>query len=102
MDPSRYPTQQERFNFYRAYLDNVPEIPRVSLSQEQLDAQTLLMDEQVRYWSPASHALWAVWGIVQAREDVETANAEPEFDYLGYSLSRMEGFRRELKALRVV
>ncbi len=29
--------------------------------------------------------MWAVWGIVQAREDVEGHVVEPEFDYLGYS-----------------
>ena len=57
----------------------------------------------VRLWSPASHAMWAVWGIVQAREDIEGIQAgtllpeDVEFDYLGYAKCRMEGFRRELK-----
>lgn len=43
--------------------------------------------------------MWAVWGIVQAREDLEASVEEPEFDYIQYAKSRMEGFRRELKAL---
>lgn len=52
--------------------------------------------------------MWAIWSIVQARDDLEqaaTAKAndtiqdEPEFNYLGYALCRMEGFRRELVGL---
>lgn len=45
--------------------------------------------------------MWAVWGIVQAREDVEGHVVEPEFDYLGYSLNRFNGFRREIRKLGV-
>ncbi len=45
--------------------------------------------------------MWAIWGVVQAREDLENGFAEPEFDYLGYSQCRMAGFRREIQALGV-
>jgi choline kinase len=102
LDPSRYPTAEERYNFYTAYLDNMP-VPPESLPQtvEENNLEMKLLDDQVRYWSPASHAMWAIWGIVQAREDVEAANPEPEFDYLGYALCRMAGFRREVAALHI-
>ena len=60
-----------------------------------------LLDQQVRAWSPASHAMWAIWGIVQAREALEDKDGEPEFDYIGYSRGRMEAFRREIRALSV-
>ena len=52
--------------------------------------------------------MWAVWGIIQAREDLElaaqgenSAVEEPEFDYLGYAKCRVEGFRREIAALNL-
>ena len=46
--------------------------------------------------------MWAIWGIVQARDDIEAAVEEPEFDYIGYARCRMEGFRRELRALGIL
>lgn len=61
-----------------------------------------VLEDQVRAWSPASHAMWAIWGIVQARDDIEAAVEEPEFDYIGYARCRMEGFRRELRALGIL
>lgn len=80
----------------------------VDISEEDID----LLDEQVRRWSPASHAMWAVWGVVQAREEVERTKAgghldgeEDEdvpaggFEYLIYAKGRFEAFRQEVKAL---
>jgi choline kinase len=45
--------------------------------------------------------MWAVWGIVQARDNVERGMGEGEFDYIGYAKCRMEGFLREIKDLGV-
>ena len=59
------------------------------------------LDEQVRFWTPASHAFWAIWGIVQGRDDLETGNEEPEFDYLNYSKCRMALFREEIDRLGI-
>lgn len=28
------------------------------------------LEAEVRVWEPCSHAMWAVWGIVQAKEDL--------------------------------
>jgi len=67
-----------------------------------LDQLVAALDYQVRVWSPASHAMWAIWGIVQAREDVENGVVEPEFDYIGYAKGRMESFRKEILDLGVV
>ena len=63
-------------------------------------------------WSPVFHAMWAVWGVVQAREEVERANAggrldgeedgdvpATEFDSLSFAKGRFEDFRRESRAL---
>ena len=62
--------------------------PLLVPTDEELDA----LDAAVKAWSAASHGMWAVWGIVQAREDVEGC-AKGEFDYLGYATSRMALFR---------
>lgn len=129
LDPSRYPTEEERNNFYRAYLAHASEpfvtgasamattedrsvsaglsdFEKQDVSDQEADCRRL--EAQVRAWSPASHAMWAVWGIVQAREDLESAAQdeggapdEPEFNYLGYAKCRVEGFRREIAALRL-
>lgn len=100
LDFSRYPTQVERFNFYKAYTRQSMVLEQAPLtSSTELSRRAKLLDDQVRYWSPASHAMWAIWGIVQAREDVENVVKEPEFDYLGYSRHRMNAFRRELASL---
>lgn len=40
-----------------------------------------LLDE-VRVWEPSSHAMWAVWGIVQAKEDL---------------LARIQGWKEKAK-----
>lgn len=66
-----------------------------------------LLENQVQRWSPASHAWWAIWGLVQARENVEHDNEKldnrkvedvaMEYDYLKYAMGRMESFRKECK-----
>lgn len=80
----------------------------VDISEEDIN----LLEEQVKRWSPASHAMWAIWGVVQAREEVERAKSGGcldgeedeevhvgEFEYLPYAKRRFEAFRREVKAL---
>jgi len=104
MDPSRYPTPQERRNFYLAYLTQSvvsSSTPPETFDEDILEGELEKMDRQVKAWSPASQAMWAVWGIVQAKEDMEGKEDEPEFDYIGYARCRMEGFRRETKALGI-
>lgn len=106
LDPARYPTAEQRCNFYRSYLSHHIPPPceaaqtfSVNVPRILQDADLAVLEEQVRAWSPASHAMWAVWAVVQAREFVEGKDGEPEFDYLGYAQCRLEGFRRELRAL---
>jgi hypothetical protein len=81
---------------------------------------------QVTVWRPASHALWAVWAVVQARDDilarverwtsgsaqdVTDANTKEleaagddgavDFAYLEYGEERLGMFRQDLKRLGV-
>ncbi|KAG2155452.1 choline kinase cytoplasm [Suillus clintonianus] len=103
LDPSRYPTMEERQNFYRAYLAHARPIDTCTSSVPTLhsEAEVSKLERQVRIWSPASHAMWTVWGIVQAQDNLERGELEPEFDYLAYATCRMEGFIRELSELGV-
>lgn len=70
-----------------------------------------LLEEQVKRWMPASHALWGIWGLVQGRENVIRDNERiessekkegeedgeeedvMEFDYLQYAKGRIQIFR---------
>ncbi|KAJ6627276.1 choline kinase, cytoplasm [Mycena sp. CBHHK59/15] len=100
LDHTRYPTKEERHNFYLAYLEHSTLTPdALPLTKFELIGLMPDLDKQVKAWSPASHSMWAVWGLVQAREDVEGEVEEPEFDYIGYAKCRMAAFRRELKGL---
>lgn len=99
LDPALYPTEDQRRNFYRSYLRHIEPNKERQMSTEELEAKADTLESQVRAWSPASHAMWALWGIIQAREFVEGSDGDPEFDYLGYSQCRLDGFRRELHAL---
>ena len=59
------------------------------------------LEWDVRIWAAASHAGWAIWGIVQAREDLESNNADAEFDYIQYAKSRMASFREHIQAFGI-
>ena len=65
------------------------------------EARLAKLERQVSLWSPASHGMWAIWGIVQAKDDVERAATEAEFDYLGYAKCRMARFFHEAAALGI-
>jgi len=106
LDISRYPTPAERRNFYLAYLRHTyfttKEYEHIATPDTDLEPTVSKLERQVQAWSPASHASWALWAIVQARDDLENNNPSPEFDYVGYARCRMAGFRRELKQLGVL
>lgn len=106
LDVSRYPTLAERRNFYIAYIRHTcfstKEHQHLTSSDAELEPAIAKLDRQVQVWSPASHACWAIWAIVQARDNLENNNQTPEFDYIGYARCRMAGFRRELRQLGVL
>lgn len=59
------------------------------------------LEWDVRVWNAASHAGWAIWGIVQAREDLESNIADAEFDYIQYAKGRMASFRQNIQTLGI-
>ncbi|KAG9314591.1 choline kinase cytoplasm [Chiua virens] len=103
LDPTRYPTDQQRRNFYQAYLSHVDSPFETPPHEVAGDMRLAKLERQVSLWSPASHGMWAVWGIIQAKDDVERgcAGTAAEFDYIGYAKCRMEMFFHEIATLGV-
>jgi choline kinase len=105
LDASRYPTHGQRRTFLTAYLEHTAPHASASapafadLSPAARERELVALENAVSAWGPASHAMWALWGLVQAREDVLANIAEPEFDYIGCARCRMASFYRELAIL---
>ncbi|KAG8722759.1 hypothetical protein FRC08_010369 [Ceratobasidium sp. 394] len=102
------PTRQSSFNSNSSAFassqsgvngTNTPKLSSgsVGTSIGQIEVEELMdtLDAQVYAWSPASHAMWTIWGIVQASDDVTTGSIS-DFDYLGYAVGRLEQFKEEL------
>ncbi|GAA6000573.1 hypothetical protein JCM10207_004557 [Rhodosporidiobolus poonsookiae] len=72
-----YPSRAEQARFLRAYVgcdggydgSSTADSADGSGSGREDPRVERLLDE-VRIWQPSSHAMWAVWGIVQAKEDL--------------------------------
>lgn len=100
LNPSRYPTVEERRNFYASYIQHsalLAEDPL--LDDSSLEDVITELDRDVLIFGAASHGGWAIWSIVQAREDVEAGVTGPDFDYVGYAKDRMAAFRRDLQSI---
>jgi len=39
-------------------------------SNETEDGRVYRLEEEVQTWLPASHAMWSIWAIIQARDDI--------------------------------
>ncbi|GAA97739.1 uncharacterized protein L969DRAFT_97447 [Mixia osmundae IAM 14324] len=152
-----YPSPEERRRFYRAYIgsdggtdvvtDDLDDPATAARSLKREDARVLRLEEEVTVWAPSSHAMWCVWGIIQARDEIVAkidewtttgykAHARPEetdrphlersksgdivdsvsgaavedpspaqqaaaadFDYLSYSIGRLDIFRSLTRSL---
>lgn len=46
--------------------------PLTPASPHSVEAQVDRLEEEVFVWSPATHAVWGLWGIVIARDEIET------------------------------
>lgn len=61
------PTQLERYRFFRAYLGvdggiNGDETDDKPVDDAQEDPRVQRLEAEVRAWTAASHAMWAMWG----------------------------------------
>jgi len=116
LDPSRYPTHAQRRTFLASYLEHrratavkphahahVDEHAPVfsDSSPAARERELVALEKAMCAWGPSSHGMWALWGLVQAREAVVANVAQPEFDYVGYARCRMAAFYRDLAVLGV-
>lgn len=68
------PTIEERQRFYRAYVpcdgafDTGDEPPIPPLAED--DPRVQRLEEEVQLWTAASHAMYTVWSVVQATDDI--------------------------------
>ncbi|POW00436.1 hypothetical protein PSHT_12986 [Puccinia striiformis] len=76
------------------------EITSLRIGECEEDSKVIKeLEEDVNLWSPASHAMWALWGLVQARDDLKVQlDHEFEFDYFSYSAERIILFQFMMKA----
>ncbi|KAL4069435.1 choline kinase cytoplasm [Scleroderma citrinum] len=95
---SLYPTREERWSFYEAYLSHassnksgVPVVVR--------EASMVQLEREVCNWSPACAGMWAIWSIVKAKDDVERGIVEGELDYIAHAKCRMAAFFRGVEEL---
>lgn len=72
-----YPTASERARFLRAYIGSDGGFDGPASGEGSAasgagrdDKRVERLEDEVRVWQPSSHAQWAVWGIVQAKEDL--------------------------------
>ncbi|KAF8473445.1 kinase-like domain-containing protein, partial [Kalaharituber pfeilii] len=90
--------------------------------QAALEAEAERLREEARAWRPASHAMWAAWGVVQAKiptsgdkgskdgeekappmtEGDKEMEVEGEFDYLGYAQQRVLLFWGDMISLGIM
>ncbi|RPB23193.1 kinase-like protein [Terfezia boudieri ATCC MYA-4762] len=86
--------------------------------QDALVNEVEWLMEEARAWRPASHAMWAVWGVVQAKIPMEEGkegeghidergartvqDGEEEFNYLGYAQERALMFWGDMVSLGVM
>lgn len=106
-----------------------PQVLALASLDASIEKEVDRLEREVHLWSPATHAVWGLWGIVFAREELESvlarAKAEAEgqpveetvlsdvstklvpsaacaesFDYLRYALGRIELFQQEFQQLK--
>lgn len=75
-----YPTESDRHNFYRAYLET-------SKGRPARPEELVELDRGVEVWRPAGSASWALWGVISAEAQVEAlerreADWAPDWEYL--------------------
>ncbi|KAK5814017.1 putative ethanolamine kinase A [Gossypium arboreum] len=81
-DYSLYPSKEEQYHFLRHYLqpEKPYEVSEKDLEDLYVEANTFRL---------ASHLIWALWGLIQARI------SPIDFDYLGYFFWRYNEYKKQ-------
>ncbi|KAI3424538.1 uncharacterized protein J3R85_010545 [Psidium guajava] len=81
-DYSLYPSKDEQYHFFRHYLmpDKPQEVSDKDLEAMYIEANTYML---------ASHLLWALWGLIQAKM------SPIDFNYMEYFFLRYSEFKKQ-------
>lgn len=79
-DHGKYPTKEERYNFYKSYLE-------VSKGRPAREEELSHIDRGVEVWRPAGSANWALWGVISGEAQVDALERgdgdwAPDWEYL--------------------
>ncbi|OIV98213.1 hypothetical protein TanjilG_18752 [Lupinus angustifolius] len=81
-DYNLYPNKNEQYHFFRHYIQ--PDRPH---EVSEKDLETLYVETNT--YVLASHLLWALWGLIQAKM------SPIDFDYLSYFFLRYNEYKRQ-------
>ncbi|CAN9499218.1 unnamed protein product [Ophioblennius macclurei] len=88
--PENYPTREQQLLFIRSYLaENKSD---TNVDQRQMEEDMII--EANRY-ALASHFLWALWSIIQAKI------SKIEFGYMDYAQSRLDAYFKQKKLFAI-
>ncbi|KAJ1892502.1 hypothetical protein LPJ81_005548 [Coemansia sp. IMI 209127] len=107
VNPARYPNEEERHNFLRAYIrakafidanvkanagavksdsTHLVKIRSIELSEDQLRKEVADLDREVALFVTASHLFWGTHGLVKA------STIDNNLDYPGHAANRLSFF----------
>ncbi|KAK7891455.1 hypothetical protein WMY93_023418 [Mugilogobius chulae] len=85
--PENYPTREQQLHFLRSYLAEQERLSDTKIDQTQVEDMII---EANRY-ALASHFLWGLWSIIQAKI------SKIEFGYMDYAQCRFDAYFKQKK-----
>ncbi|XP_034443993.1 choline/ethanolamine kinase isoform X1 [Hippoglossus hippoglossus] len=86
--PENYPTREQQLHFLRSYLSERRKYSDIPEDQTKIEEDMII--EANRY-ALASHFLWALWSIIQAKI------SKIEFGYMDYAQVRLDAYFKQKK-----
>ncbi|KAL0968363.1 hypothetical protein UPYG_G00265880 [Umbra pygmaea] len=86
--PDNYPSREQQLHFIRNYLAETGGYAESSMHEDQAHIEKEMLFEANRF-ALASHFLWGLWSIIQARI------SKIEFGYMDYAQSRFEAYFKQ-------
>ncbi|KAK6320123.1 hypothetical protein J4Q44_G00092300 [Coregonus suidteri] len=88
--PENYPSREQQLHFIRNYLVETGGYSERTMHEDQARKELEMLVEANRF-AMASHFLWGLWSIIQARI------SKIEFGYMDYAQSRFDAYFKQKK-----
>ncbi|XP_010888701.2 choline/ethanolamine kinase [Esox lucius] len=88
--PDNYPSREQQLHFIRNYLAEAGGYSENTMNEDQARIEQQMLFEANRF-ALASHFLWGLWSIIQARI------SKIEFGYMDYAQSRFDAYFKQKK-----